>query len=429
MPGRSTGKPHRALLVTSVLPWPLHRNGGAQRTDLLRQALERAGYAVEILAVLPQSAPALPDWDELRAHGVVATFTFDATTVIRPRPRLSPPGFGSLWALDHVRRVWRHRYAPHADAARWVNERADRYALVVSRYLQTALVAGLDRRNPVEEPRVLVDLDDVDWLTLESRFRAQPWPGLSGKLGMMIARRTVRQRCVRSLPAFNRLFVTNADDEAELRRLGQSPVLLLNIPYADQDDPERLVPLAPSAPPARDVLFVGDLEFGPNVTGLDWFLDHCWSGVRQEVPDANLRIVGRGLTEQRRQAWGQRPGVDVVGFAENLRSEYERCACTIAPTWWGGGTKIKLVESAALGRACVATPHARRGYDDLGRGPSSPVVTAGDARAFSAAVIDLLLRPASRQAREVAGAVLVQHRYSFPAFARVVAEAVRSAVR
>src|SRR5690606_34676200 len=105
----------------------------------------------------------MPGEDELRANGVVAAFTFDASVVIRPRPRLSPPGFGSFWALDHVRRVWRHRYAPSAVVTHWLAARAERYAVVVARYLQTALVAGLDHRDPVDRPRVLVDLDDVDW--------------------------------------------------------------------------------------------------------------------------------------------------------------------------------------------------------------------------------------------------------------------------
>src|SRR5690606_7487993 len=112
----------------------------------------------------------------------------------------------------------------------------------------------------------------------------------------------------------------------------------------------------------------------------------------------------RGLSEEHAAAWAKRSGVKVVGFAENLRGEYERCACTIAPTWWGGGTKIKLVESAALGRACVATRHALRGYDDLARGSAAPVVAADDAAGFAEAVVDLLLRPDARRAREATGA-------------------------
>jgi glycosyltransferase involved in cell wall biosynthesis len=307
------------------------------------------------------------------------------------------------------------------EVTQWIQQREGGYDAIYVRYLQTALLAGLDHRNPAQRPQVIVDVDDVDWLTLESRFGAQPWPGVVGGLGMALALRTVRTRCTRALPAFNGSFVTSEIDVQEMRRWGQEPLLLANIPH-----PETIASNAPrpTPPPAgsRSVLFVGDLEFGPNATGLEWFLRECWPLIRSGVGDAQLRIVGRGLSEHQRQEWSKAPGVTVVGFADDLRDEYARCACTIGPTWWGGGTKIKVVESAAMGRACVATPHAVRGFEYLARGPAPGIIVAGDAREFASAVVRLLDDPDRRGKMGNSAMILAAWHSNLETFRRPVAE-------
>ena len=183
MPSSVPHNPRRALLVSSVLPWPLHRNGGAQRTDLLRQALGSAGYSVDVLAAIPAGDSDLPSQDELFDNGVVAAFGVDFMLPSAARSG----GLGLLASPLRARRLMKHRYAPHPVVSRWIAQHLDEYDLVVARYLQTALLCALDRRNPVDPPPVWVDLDDLDWLTLADRLRAQPWPGAMGQLGMAAA--------------------------------------------------------------------------------------------------------------------------------------------------------------------------------------------------------------------------------------------------
>ena len=422
--GKLTDRPEklRALLVSSVLPWPLHRNGGAQRTDLIRQALQAAGYQVDILAAIPSGDSDLPSADELYDNGVVGAFFVD----IAPpsRGRLGLAGLGALISPLRARRLMKHRYAPHATVSRWIAEHLGEYGLIVARYLQTALLCGLDRRNPAEPPPVWVDLDDLDWLTLADRLRAQPWPGVMGRLGMAAAISFVRKRCQRALPAFNGLFVTSEQDRQELAALGHQAALLPNIPYVDPADPERLAPLPPPPQDSRELLFLGDLQFPPNITGLEWFLRECWEQVRAAVPDATLRVVGRGLSEADRAAWGRMPGVEIVGFTTDIRGEYARCACTIAPIHWGGGTKIKVVESAALGRVCVVAPHALRGFEPLAEPPSPCILVGTTPEHFAAAVIDLLRSAFHRAELGLNGPVMVQRGYNLEAFAAAVAKAL-----
>ena len=408
----------RVLLITSVLPWPLHRNGGAQRTALVGRALERLGHAVDLFALLPDLPGPPLDAAALRdAHVVhVERFPIDPTVA---RPLLNP--FGKV-----IRR-WEARYAPLRPAADWVARRvADgAYEAIVVRYAQTAMLCGLDA-PPRGAPPVHVDLDDVDWLTLASRFEADPWPGLKGRVGMHLALRTVRRRCQTALPHFASRFVASEEDAAELARLDISSNVLPNIPFSTEGRAIEPVP-----PPPHDgapiVLFVGDLQFGPNHTGLDRFLGGGWPAVRASVPTAELRIAGRGVTDEQQARWDAVAGVRTLGFVEDLRAAYTKCRATLAPTWWGGGTKIKVVESAALGRACVATSHAARGYEPLTRTAPASVWTADTESGLAAALIRLLTDSALCAASGSAGACAAQRHFGAARLTEVLAEALASA--
>ena len=408
----------RALLISSVLPWPLHRNGGAQRTHLLRQALAHAGFEVDVLGVIPQPSPPLPAEPDQRRHGVVRVFPLS----MDPPHRRSFSG--PLGMPGRIRRQWRYRYARRSEVSHWVESRRDEYDLIMVRYLQTALVCGLDRRDPAAPPHVVVDLDDIDWLTLQSRFEAEPWPGLGGKIGMAAALHEVKGRCLRALPAFNLLYVASDADATALRRRGVQSVVLPNIPFVDESDPERLDPLPP-APDSRQVLFIGDLQFGPNSSGLGRFLTECWPAVQSRVPSAQLRVAGRGLSEEKRIAWSAHPGVHILGFVENVRAEYARCACTIAPLWWGGGTKIKVLESVALGRPVVATAHAARGYEVLAK-RGGPVLVGESSERLTEMLMSLLTDHERIEKLAAVGPALAREHFGPRRFQTIVAASLAS---
>src|ERR1041385_7639112 len=107
----------RILLITSTLPWPLRRNGGGQRTALLRRALEKHGE-VDLLAiggnqlidesVTPQS---------LEENGVTKC-------IVRSKKRSRAPWYaaGPLRGVHQLLESWRDRFRPDAEAVAWLRE-------------------------------------------------------------------------------------------------------------------------------------------------------------------------------------------------------------------------------------------------------------------------------------------------------------------
>jgi len=380
---------------------------------LLRRALSRHGH-VDIVGVggaeLRNPSTTV---DELVAANVVRCFEVRDPPI---KPSFFLPGrFGGLARL--LAEV-HNRYAPNPELVEWVAEahKVHSYKLIVSRYLAPALQARVGRLGHV--PLVL-DLDDVDWQTIASSVEANPWSGINGKIGSLLVIRRVEAICKQSLGMFQHIWVTNQHDREIVARPQCS--VLPNIPFRDSHN--AYVARSHRPIESLNILFVGDLQFPPNRDGLNRFIARSWPHVHTNVHGATLTIIGRGLIEEDRAAWASVAGVKVVGFAKDLMEQYANCAFTVVPVYFGGGTKIKILESLLFGRTLVSTRQAVRGLECL-VGASPAVLVAETDAEFASACIKLLRQPQLRNSLAHHGAQIVDRDFSFERFSSVVGETV-----
>jgi glycosyltransferase involved in cell wall biosynthesis len=102
------------------------------------------------------------------------------------------------------------------------------------------------------------------------------------------------------------------------------------------------------------VLFVGSLDWLPNQDGVTFFVHHVWPLIRRAKPKAVFQIVGRN------PPWAVRrlqrvDGVEVVGTVPDVRPYVAGAAVVVVPLLVGGGTRIKIFEALAMGKALVST--------------------------------------------------------------------------
>jgi glycosyltransferase involved in cell wall biosynthesis len=403
----------RVLYLTPVPPYPFVKNGGGQRTRLLYEAMHRMGHDVRTLCILPRNLYDTPSGDA----GIVESIEIDDVNVASS----SLPGPLGRWAMLVTR--YRQRYAPDEAAATLVRRHAADFQadLIVCRYGWLWAKANL---GSVLNMSTVLDFDDVDWLALQSRHAADPWPGLGGKIGMGIAERAAKRALLPKVKRANVVLATCDDDATSLAGEGVVSHLVPNV-AADMEAPD-LVP-EPLPPPGNSqrVLFVGDLRHRPNLDGLIRFVDNIWPRIREKAADTSLRIVGRGLEDDLRQQWSSIEGVHVAGFVDDLRAEYAAAALSITPSWWGGGTKIKVAEAAAMGRAQVVTPTALRGFNLL---EEAGVLVEDKDEEFAVAVLRLL---EDRGLCETlaADAVAARNAFTFPALRDALGDALAAAGR
>jgi glycosyltransferase involved in cell wall biosynthesis len=403
----------RILLVSSAAPWPT-TSGGAQRTAHLYTALSRHGQ-VDLFLVGGNVAHTPAQEARLRAeYGLVAWVT----------PSSSSPSRASDW-LPVRARLLLEKYAEilagparvyavdaRVRAALRAALQRTSYDLVVGRYLRPTAVSGALACSPL-----LIDMDDLDTALYATQLTAA---------GYTRRERIVAwwhlQRMRRLLPALLRraavIWHAAPEDAREIR--GAAGVAAVRVlPNLPPYLPIRVRP----TPESHVILMVGTLHYNPNVFAVDEFLRVVWTTVHARRPEARFRIVGLGMTDAMRQRWSAVPGVEPAGYVADLEAEYAGAQFAVAPIFDGSGTKVKVLEALAHGRACVVTPHSHRGYRDTL--PSETitlrVATLPD---MVDACVTLLDDPRRCEAMGRAGAEAIRTHFSVSRFEAEVAAAL-----
>lgn len=107
----------------------------------------------------------------------------------------------------------------------------------------------------------------------------------------------------------------------------------------------------------QSCVFVGAMDYLPNVDGAVWFAREVWPAVRKRFPAAEFRIVGR-KPDARVTALAAAPGVSVTGTVPDVRPLLDSAGIAVVPLRLARGVQNKVLEALAMGKAAVASPAA-----------------------------------------------------------------------
>lgn len=147
---------------------------------------------------------------------------------------------------------------------------------------------------------------------------------------------------------------------------------------------------------ALSVVFCGVMNYEPNVAGVIWMAREVWPLVRRQVASAEFKIVGSDPTAAVRALAAPAAGIEVTGQVPDVRPYLWNAAVGVAPLLTARGIQNKVLEALAAGLPVVVTPVVQEGLPSEVLGA---VESAGDAPAFAAAIVKLLmLTPRDRRA-------------------------------
>jgi len=110
------------------------------------------------------------------------------------------------------------------------------------------------------------------------------------------------------------------------------------------------------------IVFVGGLTWFPNRDGMEYFGEEILPIIRSHRPDVPVRWVGRASdTEVRR--YRDDYGIEMTGYVDDIQPFVRRAACFIVPLRVGGGTRLKILDAWAMGKAVVSTSQGCEGLD------------------------------------------------------------------
>jgi sugar transferase (PEP-CTERM/EpsH1 system associated) len=177
----------------------------------------------------------------------------------------------------------------------------------------------------------------------------------------------------------------------------------------------------------RNLIFTGSMDWLPNEDAMLFFCREVMPIIRAEEPEVTLTIVGRAPTPAVKKLAHECSGVVVTGRVDDVRPYMREAGVYVVPLRIGGGTRLKIFEAMAMGKAVVSTTV---GAEGLPVTDGEHVLLANEPVAFARAVVRLLRDTDRRIAIEQAARALVVERYDWSAVAGELEEAlVRFATR
>ena len=392
----------RVLVLSPLLPLPGGSGGQTRILHLLRRVAAR-GHEVVVCCPVPAGqrgsvAGAEAAGLEIRPAHRPPSRVREVAAALARRPGLAPLLAArplTPWQLEVLWEGIRPAVADELAAGR------PDVALV-----EWDIAAAWRRHLPADLPAV-VDMHDVSWEYVRSRAGAR---GRSGPAALALRAEAERTRRFtrRWLARYEAVVCVSRDEAARIRALGAE------LPPADVvPNGVDLAVFAPAPEPdgAPAVVFTGTMNYPPNADGAVWLASDIWPRVRARHPDATLHVVGRDPDRAVRRLDGG-DGIRVTGGVPDVAPYLHAAHVVAVPIRSGGGTRLKVLDAAAAGRAVVST---RRGAEGLELRDGTEIVLADDPGAFAEALLGLLADPARRGRMAAAGRAAVEARYGWPA--------------
>ena len=208
----------------------------------------------------------------------------------------------------------------------------------------------LANANPIRHIVDLVDVDSLKWLS----YAKHSW------IPMRWVYKTESRR-LRKIEAgrfdhFDAVTVVSpAEADAYKEKVGHHEGLTV---VGNGVDLDYFSPL-PSTE-SKTIVFVGVLNYKPNIDGIVWFVQYIFEPLRKHISDAKLMVVGRHPTPQVEELANE-PGVEIVGSVPDVRTYLREAAAVIAPMQIARGIQNKVLEAMACCRAVVCSSQAAEG--------------------------------------------------------------------
>ncbi len=165
---------------------------------------------------------------------------------------------------------------------------------------------------------------------------------------------------------------------------------------------------------SRKILFLGALDWRPNVDAVHLLLKEIFPRVRQAVPDCQLMIVGRKPSPDLARRIALVAGAELHADVPDVLPYLGESAALAVPLRIGGGSRLKILEALA---ATVPVVASRIGAEGLDLIPGAHYVRADDPADFAQALVDAIKWPEAARAVAIAGQKVVAQHHDWPVLA------------
>ncbi len=219
----------------------------------------------------------------------------------------------------------------------------------------------------------------------------------------------------------DRVIAVSPDDADRIRQdFGAAEVVVVD----NGVDTGYFRPDASRRIPGR-ILFLGSLDWRPNLDAVDRLLSEIFPAVRDQYPAAMLCLVGRNPPESLRRTAAAKPSVELHADVPDVRPFLAEASVMVVPLRIGGGSRLKILEALAAGTPVVST---RIGAEGLEVRDGEHLVLVERCEDMARAILELGRESAAIPPMICAGRRLVEERYDWDVLAERLDEIWCSAV-
>ena len=266
-------------------------------------------------------------------------------------------------------------------------------------------------------PWILVE-HNIEFALSESLREARP--GAFGLPYRLYAGRETRKRRgeeIEACRAASAVVVMSEPDRSSL--LSVAPGLRVSVVPNGVDldfyQPSE-VPASAGRSARPTAVFIGRMDYRPNIDGARWFCNDVLPLIRRRIPDLTLWIVG-AAPHPAVLSLGTLPGVQVTGEVPDTRPFLTRASVVVVPLLAGSGTRLKILEAFAIGRPVVTTTI---GYQGIAATPGEHLLVADSPEGFAETVVGLVESPQEQRRLALAARELAEQRYGWESSARLM---------
>jgi len=378
----------RILFVCHRLPFPPNRGGKIRPFHMIQHLGRNHSVVVASLAHTEQ---------ELREGQPLADYCEQVIAEVLPNRIRWMQAFRALFSAipSSVAFFWSEKLALRIREA----FRQRRFDAI---FVHCAFVAPYARNLPCAF-RVL-DYGDVDSGKWFDYSRSKSFP-LS--FGYWIEAKKLRRFEEKLAGEFDLCTATTQGELEEVQKLNP------NVPSAvipNGVDLSYFYPRPGNPGKSAVLVFLGRMDYFPNIDGTLYFARSIFPLIRQSIPDVEFRIVGSNPSRAIRSL-AKIPGISVTGHVPDVRPYLMDAAVAVAPLRIARGTQNKILQFLAMGVPVVATPEAAKG---VGAQPGQHFLVAEGPEAFARQVVRLLEDTRLRETLGSAGRQPLETAHSWP---------------
>jgi glycosyltransferase involved in cell wall biosynthesis len=162
--------------------------------------------------------------------------------------------------------------------------------------------------------------------------------------------------------------------------------------------------------PSCSLIYTGGMTWYPNRDAMTYFCRQILPLIKNQIPEIELAVIGRNPPRELVEMADGDGSIKLLGYVEDVRPHINRAAVYVVPIRVGGGTRLKILDAMACGKAIVSTSIGCEGLDVS---PGINILVGDTPEDFAASVVSLLRNSEMRRDLERNARRLAEEKYSW----------------